>query len=69
MPKISRHSYDIAVVAVRRDHTSGVSVLKVYRPWPGSTLEIVVKHISLYVSFSLEANFDHRNYLALSLPK
>ena len=26
MPKISRHSYDIAVVAVRRDHTSGVSV-------------------------------------------
>ena len=33
MPKISRHSYDIAVAAVRRDHTSGVSVLKVYRPW------------------------------------
>ena len=32
MPKISRHSYDIAVVAVRWDHTSGVSVLKVYRP-------------------------------------
>ena len=32
MPKISQHSYDIAVVAVRRDHTSGVSVLKVYRP-------------------------------------
>ena len=28
-----RHSYDISVVAVRRDHTSGVSVLKVYRPW------------------------------------
>ena len=33
MPKISRHSYDIAIVMVRRDHTSGVSVLKVYRPW------------------------------------
>ena len=33
MPKISQHSSDIAVVAVRRDHTSGVSVLKVYRPW------------------------------------
>ena len=33
MPKISRHSYDIAVVAVRRDHTSCVSVLIVYRPW------------------------------------
>ena len=33
MPEISQHSYDIAVVAVRRDHTSGVSVLKVYRPW------------------------------------
>ena len=33
MPKISRHSYDIAEVAVRRDHTSGISVLKVYRPW------------------------------------
>ena len=33
MPKISQHSYDIAVVAVTRDHTSGVSVLKVYRPW------------------------------------
>ena len=33
MPKISPHSNDIAVVAVRRDHTSGVSVLKVYRPW------------------------------------
>ena len=33
MPKISQHNYDIAVVAVRRDHTSGVSVLKVYRPW------------------------------------
>ena len=33
MPKISQHSYDIAVVAVRRDHTSGISVLKVYRPW------------------------------------
>ena len=32
MPKISWHSYDIAVVAVRQDHTSGVSVLKVY--WP-----------------------------------
>ena len=32
MPKISWHSYDIAVVAVRLDHTSGVSVLKVYRP-------------------------------------
>ena len=32
MPKISQHSYDIAVVAVRQDHTSGVSVLKVYRP-------------------------------------
>ena len=32
MPKISRYSYDIAVVAVRPDHTSGVSVLKVYRP-------------------------------------
>ena len=27
MPKISRHSYDIAVAVVRRDHTSGVSVL------------------------------------------
>ena len=33
MPKISRHSYDIAVAAVRRDLTSGVSVLKVYQPW------------------------------------
>ena len=33
MPKIGHHSYDIAVVAVRWDHTSGVSVLKVYRPW------------------------------------
>ena len=33
MPKISQHSYDIAVVAVRRDHTCGVSVLKVYQPW------------------------------------
>ena len=33
MPKISRHSYDIAIVAIRRDHTSGVSVLKVYQPW------------------------------------
>ena len=33
MPEISRHSYDIAVVAVRRDHISCVSVLKVYRPW------------------------------------
>ena len=33
MPKISQHSCDIAVVAVRPDHTSGVSVLKVYRPW------------------------------------
>ena len=33
MPKISWHSYDIAVVAVRQDHTSSVSVLKVYRPW------------------------------------
>ena len=32
MPKISRHSYDIAVVAVRRDRRSGVSVLKLYRP-------------------------------------
>ena len=32
MPEISQHSYDIAVVAVRRDHTSGVSALKVYRP-------------------------------------
>ena len=29
MPKISLHSYDIAVVAVRQDHTSGISVLKV----------------------------------------
>ena len=33
VPKIRRHRYDLAVVAVRRDHTSGVSVLKVYRPW------------------------------------
>ena len=33
MPKISRHSYDIAVVAVRRDHTTGISVLNIYRPW------------------------------------
>ena len=32
MPKISWHSYDIVVVAVRQDHTSGVSVLKFYRP-------------------------------------
>ena len=32
MPKISQHSYDIAVVAVRPDHTCAVSVLKVYRP-------------------------------------
>ena len=39
MPKISRHSYDIAVVALRRDHTSGVSVLKVYRPWAGPNKE------------------------------
>ena len=31
MPKISQHSYDTAVVAVRRDHPRGVSVLKVYR--------------------------------------
>ena len=37
MPEISQHSYDIAVVAIRRDHTSGVSVLKVYRPWPRPT--------------------------------
>ena len=37
MPKISRHGYDIAVAAVRRDHTSGVSVLKVYRPWKSLT--------------------------------
>jgi len=28
MPKISWHSYDIAVVAVRQDHTSSVSILK-----------------------------------------
>ena len=34
MPKISQHSYDIAVAAVRRDHTSGVSVLKVYPGLP-----------------------------------
>ena len=33
MPKISWHSYDIAVVAVRQDHISGVSISKVYRPW------------------------------------
>ena len=33
MPKISQHSHDITVVAVRGDHTSGISVLKVYRPW------------------------------------
>ena len=26
MPKISQHSYDIAVVAVRRDHRSGVTL-------------------------------------------
>ena len=32
MPKISQHSYDIAVVAVTWGHTSGVSVLKVYPP-------------------------------------
>ena len=43
VPKIRRHSYDLAVVAVRRDHTSGVSVSKVYRPWEAHKRNIIQK--------------------------
>ena len=46
MPKISRQSYDIAIVAVRRDHTSGVSVLKVYQPWATKVQRFEIHEIS-----------------------
>ena len=59
MPKISQHSYDIAVVAVRRDHTSGVSVLKVYRPCPSMFIDFITKVSDIIAQTNDDFSHDH----------